>query len=399
VVTPTTQPQPVQVPQSNVTGPKNKNAFMRQKDESLKDFRARMAAEMANLREGLAKQNPEQNKTPEKATAPQGPKPPIDRPIPANSKIRAAVTEQMKRRVRATPAVGISNRPGFGYDASVFDLGSNAKIKPTSLPPNFAALDRNASKQEEAAEKTNVQKARVADKAAEHLLGVSGLFIPGGQDREPDQSPEKTTRESYEQALMKEARRRGLPTLAVCGGSRSLARGFGAQEVLLGEEDRQIHQQNGMDTPAHPIELRPKTILGGAAPDATMGVSMVNSTHEKVVGHKKGDNPRKTVLSPVNQLQPGLSQPEPELIVSAIDPKGNPEGFETAYGAPIVGVTSHPESLFRKGSARDKFGHPDAIKFADNLFKGFAQSMQTYTGKQALNADIKTGRTKRLKDA
>ncbi len=391
------QPQKPKV--YNLSGPRQPGAFLAPKKtadnaEELAAFRLKMRSEMAGLRKQLADSEPQA--PPQTEPTVKGPKPPIQRPIKARPQVRARLDSALHKRVIPQPTVGISNRPGFGYDTSVFTNGKAAPITPTSLPPGFKPLPesvKNGSTEAEA-EKTRVQEARDPKAVAKHLANVHGLFIPGGQDREADNSVEKTGREEYEQALIYAARQRGLPVLAVCGGSRCLARGFGGKEQLLSEEDQQLHDKGKAEIPAHPIEVRPSTIIGGArAKGASTKISSVNSTHVKVVAHNKGEKPQQTSLSDINRLPNGT----PELTLSAIDPTGNPEGFETTHGAPIVGVTSHPEALFRHGKAREQFGHADAIDFSDRLFKGFAQSMQTYAARPGINEQVRNFDKTRLR--
>lgn len=357
-------------------------------------------------------------------------------PIPRHGFGNVSVRDRVLRRLHDAresappPIVGISNRPGFGYDSSVFTTGNRLQrgrneIVPTSLPSGFDPLPRDASRRDAERNARDVQDARArevvakargerspldADGLPSHgLLGdVHGLFIPGGQDREEDGSPEKTTREAYEQALIQEARTRGLPTLAVCGGSRCLLRGFGGEEQTLSEDQQVRHNQRGTTTPAHSIQLPdPHTILGSAAPYVPSrqirgapplpserarqtGISRVNSTHTKIGRVNARGN-----LDPVNRLPNG----ESELVISARDAEGDheedvdrgtPEGFETRYGAPIVGVTSHPEAIYGTNSSRGAFErNPDAIDWSDNIFRGFAQSMRAYAARQRVNDEIR----------
>ena len=82
---------------------------------------------------------------------------------------------------------------------------------------------------------------------------------------------------------------------------------------------------------------------------------------------------------------------ESELVVTALDDKhGTPEGFETRHGAPLMGITSHPEAIYRGSTDRQK-ATPDARTWSDALFQGFEQSMQAYQGKQAVNQAIVSG--------
>lgn len=221
--------------------------------------------------------------------------------------------------------------------------------------------------------------ARDTGRAREHLAKAHGLYIPGGQDATKDDK-EKVTGEAYEQALIARARNSGLPTLGICGGSRCLARGFGAPEEALSGADLMTHNQKGTAAMAHSLTFPdPSTILGGAALGRKT-VDAINSTHQKIVAYE-----RKTgELSHVNRL----TTDEPELTVSARSPEGHPEGFETTHGAPIVGVTSHPEAIHGASSAARKQATPQGRDWSDRVFKGFEQSMKAYAGRQQVNEEL-----------
>jgi len=309
----------------------------------------------------------------------------------------------------AAPRVGISNRPGLGYDASVFnyedDRAKHERVVPTSLPPGFEPLPYvpkedpgyQASLLLAAQEKLNVQGARDASAVKRHLDGVSGLFVPGGQDRDPDASPEKTTRQTYEHALVNEARNRGMPTLAVCGGSRAFASAFGGSERDLSRQQAKTHDKT-TGSQAHGLTFPDRhTLIGGVSP--TLGtLDSINSTHKKVVttdvhGKLAGvpDLPGTGRVLKQEERDDVVIPKESELVVSALDSvHGTPEGFETRYGAPMMGVTSHPEAIYRGGTDRDK-ATASARNWSDNLFEGFDQSMRAYSGKQEVNEELAPG--------
>lgn len=330
------------------------------------------------------------------------------------------------------PKVGISNRPGFGYDSKALSDNEGAPILTFSLPPNHFALDREATEIQKQQELKSVQKDRIVENVNEHLAGVHGLYIPGGQDnldREKNGHIEKENRENYEQALIKRARNLGMPILAVCGGSRSLARGFGGMEQTLTGEQINIHNQRGTSTIAHPLHFSNVPtdrgsfssnqffgLLGGAAQpkgqvkEIVAKINAMNSTHQKVVAFGKDGEMtiREDVGSDILRVKGKnvsekrmLINGKPEVEFTVWDGTGKtktPEGFETRYGAPVMGITSHPEAISGTSGARKAFdGHQDAIRWSDNIFKGFAQSMQTYAVKQQVLSDLKSGKPIKLK--
>lgn len=356
------------------------------------------------------------------------------RPEPTASKAPSSTPKRVEEML--PPTVGISNRPGFGYDKSVFEKGpglskdKSSAMRPTSLPPGMPELPQKPSAKQEEEVASAVQAARLPEQARAHLDQVNGLFIPGGQDRVEEGSKEKTTREAYEQQLIYEARNRGMPMLAVCGGSRSLARGYGCEEMMLSEKEQERHTA-GLSAKAHELRLpEPHSLLGAAAPKTGNGqtrantISAVNSTHSKVVAHENGKLLKKGVLEERSKPKPepkpepkpkskskrrrnrrkggvtasatsAVAPPPPsndyvdELMISATDGHGNPEGFETRHGAPVMGITSHPEAIHGTNSARNA-ANADARTWSDNIFKGFAQSTRAYAAKKTMLAELKS---------
>lgn len=326
--------------------------------------------------------------------------------LPFNTRRREQIDATL-RRSRADvpePRVGISNRPGLGYDTSVF-TASPGRPGPSSLPPGFAPQPQVVAKGQPGhkeslelaeQEKTRVQQARDPDAVRRHLDGVSGLFLPGGQDRDDEGSPEKITRQAYEQALVREARDRGMPTLAVCGGSRAFLGGFGGSEQDLSKIQIKTHNQ-GTGSQAHGLTFPvPHSLIGGASRTGKT-LDVINSTHKKVgatdaLGRLIGVPDLPGTGRVLRREGGDIHLPkESELVVSALDAThGTPEGFETRHGAPQMGITSHPEAIYRGSKDRDS-ATPDARLWSDRLFKGFDQSMRAYRGKQAVNEEIAPG--------
>lgn len=325
--------------------------------------------------------------------------------LPFDARRRGKIDKALgvSRGLMPKPQVGISNRPGLGYDSSVFTLAHN-QVQPSSLPPGFEPLPYvpktdpgfELSQQRAELEKTGVQQARDPRSVKDHLDGVSGLFIPGGQDRDKEGSPEKLTRQAYEQALVREARLRGLPTLAVCGGSRAFVGGFGGSEQALASKAQIKTHDQRTDSQAHGLVFPDRHTLVGSASPQVGRLDKINSTHKKVAatqnGRLTGVPELRGTRRVVNEQGVTLQSPlEPELVVTALDDEHQtPEGFETRYGAPMMGITSHPEAIYR-GSTDRQSATPDAQTWSDNLFKGFEQSMRAYGGKQAVNQAIVSG--------
>lgn len=359
-------------------GPVRLNAFARQGGESREAHRDRIAEELRAQRATMEAKDAQaiEERSPADYHGPAWPGDWEDEPRKAPSaekreRVLARIWDA--QRAQPVPTVAISHRGGFGYDTGAFTKGTT-RAQVLSAPPGFDALPRGASERDAALQEAQVADARDPGAAAAHLAGASGLFIPGGQDTPEHGSREQTTREDYEQALIRNARNRGLPTLGVCGGSRCLARGFGGREAELSEEDKLVHNQRGTVRMPHGLRLTPHTILGGASPTPDGTVDRINSTHQKIVD-----------FSRVHELE---ATGEPEIRPSATDEHGSPEGFETTHGAPIVGVTSHPEAIHGANRAARDAASPQGRHFSDSVFRGFEQAQRAYAGRQQVNAQI-----------
>ena len=432
--------------------------FLRRKDEDKGAFIKRMAAAMAEHRR-IMSENDEKGylgRTPKFSAAYNNVNnPPLDpgfiQSRHYNHDLRLAIDRKMKDRGKNVPTVGISNRPGYGFDKGAFEKNKGAAIVPSSLPPKHDALPQvpklvanateeqiaeyakivEAAKLKDIAEALAVQLSRGTSSIEKSLGGVDGIYIPGGQDnvsKDPADN-EKSTREAYEIALVEKARLLGMPILSVCGGSRSFARGFGVgeQPVTGSQKVKKVHKA-GLDKQAHGLYFSALPdqkdgvrdekfygLIGGAVPQGEVQtvinkISGVNSTHEKVI-HHVGEEP---VAKPIRITQSIDGKKvevddnrkinnRTELMITAWDndtATKSPEGFETRYGAPMMGITSHPELITGSASYRPKF-EEDAQKWSDNIFKVFAQSMMTYAEKKKLIADIheeiKAGKIPKIK--
>lgn len=336
-----------------------------------------MAREMEDWRRKLAAVNDDPVESP--ADYP----PDVQLPPPARHpgqrervirKLRAA------RAARPKPTVAISYRGGFGYDEGAFTKRDTISATVRSAPAGFRALPREASDDDVAARERAAIAARrravgdtqgVEGRMRRQLDDVSGLYIPGGQDIPKHGGDEQVTREAYELAIVRAARSIGMPTLAICGGSRAFARAFGGREALLDLEDERIHNKKGTIEMAHGLELRPHTILGGVSGGT---VDAINSTHQKIAD-----------LSTVRKL-PATGQHE--LQISARHGT-HPEGFETVYGAPMVGVTSHPEAIHGANTKAREAATAQGKAWSDRVFRAFEEEMKTYAGRKRVNEAIR----------
>jgi gamma-glutamyl-gamma-aminobutyrate hydrolase PuuD len=408
----------------SVTAAKKPGAYLEPKAEGSAEerlaaksaFRQRMHDEMAALRASMETKD----KLAVSARAPgdnYGPAWLKDWPEYApkafNKEKRKQIDAALAARTKLKPKVAISYREAFGYDKRAFSAGAtqadaiqappgNREIAPKAAPLSAGEVDalHGARERVDDSSEDGAEAAAARAHLKSDLAAANGLYIPGGQDVVDEGTVvgarEKESRETYEQAMIRHARDTGLPLLAICGGSRSMARGFGGQEEELDEAGVTTHSKRGTTVSAHPLTFPdPHTILGGAAPKTVLatpgawpegsrlpGVDAINSTHKKVIALDEGTHD----ITGVKRLP---ADDEPELIVSALSPgDDHAEGFETRHGAPMVGVTSHPEAIHGASGAARGGATAQGRDWSDNVFKAFEQSMRTHGNRQVLNKEL-----------
>jgi putative glutamine amidotransferase len=181
------------------------------------------------------------------------------------------------------------------------------------------------------------------DAAADAVLAaVSGLVLTGGEDVDPAAygaaphaalGPLQRERDAWETALVHAARRRGLPTLAICRGVQVLNVALGGSLVqdLPSERPSSLaHEQAGpRDGRTHEVLVTPGSRLHTALGDERVAV---NSMHHQAVD-RVGDG----------------------LVANAVCDDGVIEGVESRDdGWWAVGVQWHPEELTRTEAAYDR---------------------------------------------
>lgn len=166
---------------------------------------------------------------------------------------------------------------------------------------------------------------------------VDGLFLPGGRDLDAelydsDSHPENDVplraRDDLEIALVREARRRGIPIFGACRGLQviNVALGGTLEQHLADRVDMTPHRDVVGNFTSHPVTVVPDSRLAGLTHQQTFEIA---SHHHQGIG----------------VLGRGL-------VVSAFAPDGVVEAIETRDGAFCVGVQWHPEErLYPEGLA------------------------------------------------
>ena len=170
-------------------------------------------------------------------------------------------------------------------------------------------------------------------RVGEILDSAGGLLLTGGEDVNPElygATPHpklgeiQPTRDATELALLKAARDRGLPVLAICRGIQLLNVAYGGTlyQDLPSENPSSVHHdsEKSRDSRTHDVTITAGTRLAAATGATTMAV---NSYHHQAV----------------RQLGAGLR-------VTAVAPDGVIEGVEVDDPSWwVLSVQWHPEDL------------------------------------------------------
>jgi putative glutamine amidotransferase len=184
----------------------------------------------------------------------------------------------------------------------------------------------------------------------EALRSAEGLLLTGGDDVAPSRYGEEAVpsvvavapeRDEFELALVREARRRGLPILAICRGIQVLNVACGGTLV----QDIPSQVENALDHAytvpphrafdyAHDVWVEDNSLLASLMQERLNGSDScaVNSRHHQAV----------------KQVAPGFR-------VVATAPDGIIEAIEDPQARFCLGVQWHPENFWRTGEFRPLF--------------------------------------------
>jgi putative glutamine amidotransferase len=187
------------------------------------------------------------------------------------------------------------------------------------------------------------------------LDGVAGLVLTGGEDVDPahfgaephpDLGTVHATRDVFELALVREARARRMPVLAICRGIQLLNVALGGtlvQDIPSEWPSELSHDlSHRREERVHAVAIEPGTRLANALGDAQI---TANSSHHQSV----------------ERLGEGL-------VIVARSPDGIVEGVETQDDWWVLGVQWHPEELTSTPEEWDR-----------RLFAAFAEAVSSPT--------------------
>jgi putative glutamine amidotransferase len=172
-------------------------------------------------------------------------------------------------------------------------------------------------------------------RVGEILDSAGGLLLTGGEDVNPDlygaePHPKlgeiQPVRDATELALLKAARDRGTPVLAICRGIQLLNVAYGGTlyQDLPSEHPSSVNHdsEKSRDSRTHDVTITPGTRLAAATGATTMAV---NSYHHQAV-RQLGDGLRVTAVAPDGVIE-GVEVDDPSWWVLSV--QWHPEDLTT----------------------------------------------------------------------
>jgi putative glutamine amidotransferase len=172
-------------------------------------------------------------------------------------------------------------------------------------------------------------------RAGEILDSAGGLLLTGGEDVNPElygAAPHpklgeiQPVRDATELALLKAARDRGVPVLAICRGIQLLNVAYGGTlyQDLPSEHPSSVNHdsEKSRDSRTHDVTITPGTRLAAATGATTMAV---NSYHHQAV-RQLGDGLRVTAVAPDGVIE-GVEVDDPAWWVLSV--QWHPEDLTT----------------------------------------------------------------------
>ncbi|OJX14055.1 MAG: hypothetical protein BGO77_01690 [Caedibacter sp. 37-49] len=195
------------------------------------------------------------------------------------------------------------------------------------------------------------QEGQVIPESIDNFSDQGLLFIPG-RIRDNEFEP---VRKEHEENILKQARLRGQPILAVCAGSWRLWEALGGKLEEVSDHSYgggmiRLNEMGkiGYNKQIHRIKVESNTLLNDI-----MNISKetdrpsVNSVHWKAPSEKKIPSLVRVSAKAVadNKIAPNTRQgtqmkPQNDTI----------EAFENQYGAPLLGIQWHPEAYTKNDS-------------------------------------------------
>lgn len=178
--------------------------------------------------------------------------------------------------------------------------GSDPAYNQRSLPPYLLAL-RAAG-----ATPIVLPLHERQDRVARLLAGVQGILLPGsrfdvdpqryGEEPEPECSEPDPARTAVDELLLQEGFNLHKPILAICHGAQTL--NVWCNGSLIQDLKTSVNHRPGREVAeAHPVRIRPGSLLSTLVLPGELAEPLVNSSHHQAI-RVPGDNLVVTAISP-----------------------------------------------------------------------------------------------------
>lgn len=214
------------------------------------------------------------------------------------------------------------------------------------------------------------------------------IFIPGyTRDSDNSQPENHLTRLAFEKEMIRKAKCRGQPILAVCAGSWTLWESFGGAVKPISDHNYggampRIGKSKARicnNKMIHDIDAVEGSFVHRAMFGKTdQKKTAVNSVHWNAVDESTLDAASNVVVS-ANSNQNNLIAPKSRQS-KQMKPENCVEAFETIHGAPMIGIQWHPEAFNPSDdNAAPHKGIFDALKVAGATYKNRQRLNKEFT--------------------
>lgn len=254
---------------------------------------------------------------------------------------------------------------------------------------------------------------RNLDELIAHYIPQADCIFVAGSSFDPSQeycfgTPKRITpdkrREQFELKLIKAAKERGIPLLAICAGSWRLTNAYGVKTIPVAEHTVTRHEQwEPVRDPDRKTYIAPNTMLRGIHVTAQNNREIIFS-EGKAQKKLLARNGSSTTFDPkflhVNSTHWRVS-PYPEVChntefnktfeTAAIDIEhGTLEGYESKRGAPIMALQWHPEYTIPYVKKKDgTWAVVEDYKTHRHVLDSLVESGLTFSRKRMMHKELK----------
>jgi gamma-glutamyl-gamma-aminobutyrate hydrolase PuuD len=219
------------------------------------------------------------------------------------------------------------------------------------------------------------------------------LYIPGIPRDKKESAEILAPRLREHEAAIREAINRGMPILAVCGGSWELWNHYGGSLVPVKDHSCSMGMpmlisgnKVGRNKQVHRIKPTDEGLIfrGAMQYDKHSAVNplpAVNSVHWQAPSKDPDEIPAQFEISALSVHDAALA-PKHRVGCAMKPEEGVVEAFESVAGAPQIGTSFHPEAYTANTDAQF---HPEQFQ---HILKYMAEAGRTYLLRQQLNTEF-----------